>query len=144
MAVFGAPVSHSDDAERAGRAGFRVFEDLAELNEARGLDLAARAAVTTGEAVVRLGGKAGEPLATGSGIEPSASAGRPDHGLRAPGIGKSRVCREVSRFVTSLAGHIGAAKAGFETMWRNAGKVTAWTRWLIFVRLSAARAEIAL
>jgi tetratricopeptide (TPR) repeat protein len=43
-----------------------------------------------------------------------------------------------------LAGHIGAAKAGFETMWRNADKLTAWTRWLIFVWLSAARAEIAL
>ena len=65
MAVFGAPVSHGDDAERAVRAGFRVLEGIEELNAAHGLGLAARAAVNTGEAVVTLGGAAGEPLATG-------------------------------------------------------------------------------
>jgi class 3 adenylate cyclase/tetratricopeptide (TPR) repeat protein len=65
MAVFGAPVSHGDDAERAVRAGFRVLEGIEELNEAHGLGLAARAAVNTGEAVVTLGAGAGEPLATG-------------------------------------------------------------------------------
>ncbi len=43
-----------------------------------------------------------------------------------------------------LAGNIGAAKAGFETMWRNVENATAWTRWLIYGRLLAARAEIAL
>ena len=48
MAVFGAPVSHGDDAERAVRAGLRVLEQVT----ARGL--AARAAVNTGEAVVRV------------------------------------------------------------------------------------------
>src|SRR4051812_35049299 len=37
MAVFGAPVSHGDDAERAVRAGFRVLERLGELNRAEGL-----------------------------------------------------------------------------------------------------------
>jgi class 3 adenylate cyclase/tetratricopeptide (TPR) repeat protein len=65
MAVFGAPVSHGDDAERAVRAGFRVLEGIEQLNATEGLGLAARAAVNTGEAVVRLGGTAGEPLATG-------------------------------------------------------------------------------
>src|SRR6185436_9251577 len=65
MAVFGAPVSHGDDAERAVRAGFRVLEGIEELNVAHGLALAARAAVNTGEAVVTLGAGAGEPLATG-------------------------------------------------------------------------------
>ena len=65
MAVFGAPVSHGDDAERAVRAGFRVLEGIDELNTAHALGLAARAAVNTGEAVVSMGGMAGEPLATG-------------------------------------------------------------------------------
>jgi class 3 adenylate cyclase len=36
MAVFGAPVAHEDDAERAVRAGLRILEAIAELNE-RGL-----------------------------------------------------------------------------------------------------------
>src|SRR5439155_23787175 len=68
MAVFGAPVSYGDDAERAVRAGFGVLASLEELNRERpGLDLAARAAVNTGEAVVALGSRpgSGEALALG-------------------------------------------------------------------------------
>ena len=42
MAVFGAPVAHEDDAERAVRAGLRIVEALAELNTQRGTDLAVR------------------------------------------------------------------------------------------------------
>src|SRR6266545_273273 len=56
MAVFGAPLAHGDDAERAVRAGLRVLTGIAELNEEHpGLELAARAAVNTGEAVVSIG-----------------------------------------------------------------------------------------
>jgi len=56
MAVFGAPVAHEDDAERAVRAGLRVLEAIAELNEADpGLELRVRAGINTGEAVVALG-----------------------------------------------------------------------------------------
>ncbi|MGH2554519.1 MAG: AAA family ATPase, partial [Actinomycetota bacterium] len=68
MAVFGAPVSHGDDAERAARAGLRVLEAIGELNrEQPALDLSARAAVTTGEAVVAVGSvpELGEALAMG-------------------------------------------------------------------------------
>ncbi len=55
MAVFGAPVAHEDDAERAVRAALRVHQAIAELNEENpDLGLAARAAVNTGEAVVAL------------------------------------------------------------------------------------------
>src|SRR3990172_1614161 len=39
MAVFGAPVAHEDDAERAVRAGLRILETLETLNEEQGLDL---------------------------------------------------------------------------------------------------------
>jgi class 3 adenylate cyclase/tetratricopeptide (TPR) repeat protein len=66
MAVFGAPVAHGDDAERAVRAGLAVLASLDELNTAHGLDLAARAAVNTGDAVVAVGGdRRGEVLAIG-------------------------------------------------------------------------------
>src|SRR6266851_3771160 len=65
MAVFGAPVAHGDDAERAVRAGLHVLEGIGELNRAHGLDLAARAAVNTGEAVVSMASDRGEALAMG-------------------------------------------------------------------------------
>ncbi len=53
MAVFGAPISHGDDAERAVRAGLRVLGAIQELNtEDPALDLTVRAAVNTGEAIV--------------------------------------------------------------------------------------------
>jgi class 3 adenylate cyclase/tetratricopeptide (TPR) repeat protein len=68
MAVFGAPVAHGDDAERAVRAGLRVLEAIEDLNrEQPGLELAARAAVNTGEAVVAIGSEpgSGEALAMG-------------------------------------------------------------------------------
>jgi class 3 adenylate cyclase/Cdc6-like AAA superfamily ATPase len=82
MAVFGAPVSHGDDAERAVRAGLRVLEGIDELNHAHGLDLAARAAVNTGEAVVAVGGQEaiealalGDVVNTASRLESAAPTG---------------------------------------------------------------------
>jgi class 3 adenylate cyclase/tetratricopeptide (TPR) repeat protein len=68
MAVFGAPVSHEDDAERAVRAGLRVLEAISELNEADpALALQVRVGINTGEAVVALGARPelGEGLVTG-------------------------------------------------------------------------------
>jgi len=79
MAVFGAPVSHEDDAERAVRAGLRVIEATNEL----GLEV--RAAVATGEAVVQLGARpeAGEGIATGDVVNTAArlQAAAPTGGL---------------------------------------------------------------
>jgi class 3 adenylate cyclase/tetratricopeptide (TPR) repeat protein len=71
MAVFGAPLGHGDDAERAVRAGLRVLDGIAELNQEHpGLELAARAAVNTGEAVVSIGAghESGEALAMGDAV----------------------------------------------------------------------------
>src|SRR5262245_17197839 len=34
MGVFGAPVAHEDDAERAVRVGLRILDAIAELNDA--------------------------------------------------------------------------------------------------------------
>jgi class 3 adenylate cyclase/tetratricopeptide (TPR) repeat protein len=68
MAVFGAPVTHEDDAERAVRAGLRILEAIAELNaEDSALSLQVRVGIATGEAVVALGARPeeGEGVVTG-------------------------------------------------------------------------------
>ena len=55
FAVFGAPVVHEDDPERAVRAALRILDSLAELNDAdESLELSVRIAVTTGEAILQL------------------------------------------------------------------------------------------
>src|ERR1043165_2894190 len=67
MAVFGAPIAHGDDAERAVRAGLRVLEAIGRL------DLAARAAVNTGDAIVSIEQmRSGEALATGDVVNTAA------------------------------------------------------------------------
>ena len=73
MAVFGAPVAHEDDAERAVRSGLRILETIDELR-AEGLELSVRAAVTTGEAVVALGARPerGEGIVTGDVVNTAA------------------------------------------------------------------------
>ena len=68
MAVFGAPIAHEDDAERAVRAALRITEAIEDLNEATpNLDLSIRAAVNTGEGLVSVAARpqAGEGMVTG-------------------------------------------------------------------------------
>ena len=68
MAVFGAPVAHEDDSERAVRAGLAILDAIAELNEADSeLELQVRVGINTGEAVVALGARPeqGEGIVTG-------------------------------------------------------------------------------
>ncbi len=68
MAVFGAPVAHEDDAERAVRAGLRILEAIEELNDDDpALSLQVRIGINTGEAVVALGARPeeGEGIVTG-------------------------------------------------------------------------------
>jgi class 3 adenylate cyclase/tetratricopeptide (TPR) repeat protein len=73
MAVFGAPLARSDDAERAVRAARGVLAAVDDLNaRRRGLDLHVRAAVTTGEAIVALDPSPGEPLASGDVVNTAA------------------------------------------------------------------------
>ena len=73
MAVFGAPVAHEDDAERAVRAALRILETMEALR-GEGLDVAVRAAVTTGEAVVALGARPerGEGIVAGDVVNTAA------------------------------------------------------------------------
>jgi class 3 adenylate cyclase len=68
MAVFGAPVAHGDDPERAVRAALAVRDAVAQMNESEPeLDLQVRLAVNTGEAIVSLGANPdlGEALVAG-------------------------------------------------------------------------------
>src|SRR2546430_1470965 len=61
MAVFGAPVSHEDDPERAVSAALRILAAIDDLNqEHAGLELAVRGAVNTGEAMVTMNARPAE------------------------------------------------------------------------------------
>src|SRR5262249_46397811 len=64
MGVFGAPLAHGDDAERAVRAALVVRDVAGEIG---GGDLQIRVAVNTGEAVVSLGARPafGESMVAG-------------------------------------------------------------------------------
>jgi len=58
VGVFGAPVAHGDDPERAVRAALSVRDAIAEMNASdQRLDLQVRLAVNTGEAIVSLGAR---------------------------------------------------------------------------------------
>ena len=73
MAVFGAPLAQSDDAERAVRAALSILEGIRELNGGDpGLDLQVRAAVCTGEAMVAVDAAPEDPLATGDVVNTAA------------------------------------------------------------------------
>ncbi len=70
VGVFGAPVAHEDDPERAVRAGLRIVEAAEELQSLGGEPLRLRVGVNTGEALVRLGAsvRLGERLLAGDAI----------------------------------------------------------------------------
>jgi class 3 adenylate cyclase len=75
MAVFGAPVAHEDDAERAVRAALRIQKAVADLNEEQpGLNLSLRAGVNTGEAVVTVAARPemGESMVVGDVVNTAA------------------------------------------------------------------------
>jgi class 3 adenylate cyclase/tetratricopeptide (TPR) repeat protein len=75
MAVFGAPIAHEDDPERAVRAALAIRDALAEMNEQDpGIDLHVRIGVNTGEALVSLGVRPlqGEGMAAGDVVNTAA------------------------------------------------------------------------
>jgi class 3 adenylate cyclase/tetratricopeptide (TPR) repeat protein len=75
MALFGAPVAHEDDPERAVRAALVIRDTMAELNERdSALDLHVRLGVTTGEALVALAARPveGEGMASGDVVNTAA------------------------------------------------------------------------
>jgi class 3 adenylate cyclase len=85
VAIFGAPVAHGDDAERAVRAGLGVLQAMRDLNEQHpSLGIEVRAAVNTGEAIVSVDARPdlgdafafGDAINTASRLQDAAPAGR--------------------------------------------------------------------
>jgi class 3 adenylate cyclase len=74
MAVFGAPVAHEDDGERAVRSALSIQDAVAEMRESKSIDLHVRVGVTSGEALVALGVDplSGEGMATGDVVNTAA------------------------------------------------------------------------
>jgi class 3 adenylate cyclase/tetratricopeptide (TPR) repeat protein len=64
MAVWGTPVAHEDDAERAVRSALELVDGVQALGREVGLDLQARAGVLTGEAAATVG-DASQGMVTG-------------------------------------------------------------------------------
>src|SRR5215210_5002175 len=81
MALWGSPIAHEDDAERAVRAALELTALVKNLGEEQGApDLRARAGVLTGEAAVALGAEgqgmvAGDLVNTASRVQSAAEPG---------------------------------------------------------------------
>ena len=69
MAVFGIPLTHDDDADRAVRAAFALRERIAALNATGRFELELRVGVNSGQVVT---GDAGETLVTGDPVNAGA------------------------------------------------------------------------
>ncbi len=82
VALFGAPVAHEDDAERAVRAALQMQRTLAELREVHQIGAEMRVGVNTGEVLVgalRAGGDytaMGDVVNTASRLQTAAAPGR--------------------------------------------------------------------
>ncbi|MBA2643050.1 MAG: AAA family ATPase [Actinobacteria bacterium] len=84
VGVFGAPVAHEDDAERAVRAALAIQDAIGELNESHpALELEVRIGVNTGEALVSVDARpeageamvAGDVMNTGARLQAAAPPG---------------------------------------------------------------------
>jgi class 3 adenylate cyclase/tetratricopeptide (TPR) repeat protein len=68
VALFGAPIAHEDDPERAVRAAFAVTRAIEQLNASDDwLDLNIRTGVNTGDAIVVVGTNPGEEIGEAAG-----------------------------------------------------------------------------
>ena len=74
VGVFGVPVAHEDDPERAVRAGLRILEGLVDVRPVGSGPVRARVGVNTGRALVRLDvdPRAGEGFLTGDAVNTAA------------------------------------------------------------------------
>src|SRR5207237_916048 len=104
MALFGAPVAHEDDPDRAVRAAIAIRDWVAE-DEA---ELQLRIAVNTGEALIALGARPsqGDGMASGDVVKNTAGlqSDAPGNGTLGgeTGIGKSRLVAELLAHVDAL------------------------------------------
>ena len=80
MAVFGVPITHDDDADRAVRSAFALHRRVAELNRTAQVQLRLRVGVDTGEVVAGSGDAAqflvtGTPVNAASRLQSAAAPG---------------------------------------------------------------------
>lgn len=81
MAIFGAPVAHEDDAERAVRSALAMQRTIGEMAASAGMDVRLRVGVNTGEVLIgamRAGGDftaMGDTVNVASRLQTSAEAG---------------------------------------------------------------------
>ena len=86
MALFGAPIAHEDDPERAVRAALAIKEALTDLSDQDSVrELHVRIGITSGEALVSLGARPaeGEGMAAGDVVNTAArlQAAAPTDGI---------------------------------------------------------------
>jgi class 3 adenylate cyclase/tetratricopeptide (TPR) repeat protein len=87
VALFGAPVAHEDDPERAVRAGFAILAAIDDLNrqEASTRPLRVRIGINTGDAIVALGVRSeeGKGMAWGDVVNTAArlQSSAPENGI---------------------------------------------------------------
>jgi class 3 adenylate cyclase len=146
VALFGAPVAHEDDPERAVRAALAINEAVGELNaEDEWLDIHIRTAVHTGEALVVIGAKAveGEGMAAGDVMNTAArlQGGAPVDGI-AVGEATYRATREIFEY---REGEPVQAKGKAEPIpiWEVAGEKAAPERPTVRTTLVGRSAELA-
>ncbi len=65
VALFGAPIAHEDDAERAVRAGLRMQRSLRAMSEEAGSQIRMRIGINTGEVLVGTSSAGGDYTAMG-------------------------------------------------------------------------------
>ena len=84
MAVFGAPIAHGDDPERAVRAAMAIRESVRRMSEAdQRYDLRLRIGVNTGEALVTVGSDTSEGMVAGDVVNTASrlQTSAPENGI---------------------------------------------------------------
>ncbi len=124
MAVWGVPVAHEDDAERAVRAGLELVSAIAVLGSELGADdLAIRVGIVTGEVAVTVGATQ-EGMVTGDSVNTAARV----QSAAEPGQvwvdDRTRSLASASVTFTDAGSHELKGKAEAVHLWR-AGRVVA-------------------
>jgi len=138
MAVFGAPVVHEDDPERAVRAALAVRDSIVELNAGDpARDLQVRIGITTGETLIRLDVRPeeGEGMAAGDVVNTAArlQAAAPPDGIlvdattyratdRVVGYGDSREIDAKGKADAVIAYEVVEARSRFGVDVRQGGR----------------------
>ena len=125
MAVWGVPVAHEDDAERAVRAGLDLVEVVAALGEDVGMSgLALRVGVVTGEVAVTLGAT-GQGMVAGDAVNTAARVQTAAH----PGTvwvdDATRTLTSAAVTYTDAGAHVLKGKAEPAALWQARAVVAA-------------------